>query len=121
MDYLRAKDPLTGQEFIKHRHNQKFATRANQIRFNNLKALRKRAAKAPLDRILDNNRTILNKILGNNTEEVVSRDYLLGTGYSLNYLQYKRTVTGIEYAGIYEYGIAKLSDGKYKIVKFNNG
>jgi hypothetical protein len=70
-------DLLTQEEFTKQRSNQKFASSKNRIRYNNLKARKKRITKGPIDRTLDQNRTILSRILGDKTEIVVSRDYLL--------------------------------------------
>lgn len=116
-----AKDLLTQEEFIKQRSNQKFASSKNRIRFNNLKARQKRLMKGSVDRILDQNRTILNRILGDKTEIIVSKDYLLGAGFHFAYYSFHQTIKGITYSGIYEYGIAKTSDDKYKIIKFNHG
>lgn len=60
----QARDLLTNELFYKSRSNQKFANRKNQIRYNNIKAYKKRKAKAPTDKILDKNRAILKKVLG---------------------------------------------------------
>ena len=115
------KDLLTQELFFKRRSNQKFASAQNRIRFNNIKAREKRLAKAPFEKVLDNNRTIMGKILGTKPEKTVSRDFLLGAGFSFDFFTYQREHSGINYSGIYEFGIAKLSDGNYKIIKFNNG
>jgi len=78
-----SKDPLTQEEFTKQRSNQKFVSPKNRIRFNNLKAKEKRMKKAPVDKILDQNRKVLSGILGDNAETIVSKDYLLGQGSHL--------------------------------------
>lgn len=117
----KAKDLLTQEEFIKQRSNQKFVSARNRIRYNNLKARQKRLTKAPVDRELDQNRTILNRIIGDKPEIIVSRDFLLGAGFSFNYYSFLRKITDVTYFGIYEYGITKTSDGKFKIINFNNG
>lgn len=116
-----SKDPLTQEDFIRQRSNQKFASSKNRIRFNNLKAREKRLMKGSIDRILDKNRTILSRILGDKLEISVSRDYLLGAGFSFNYYSFLKDVNAVTYSGIYEFGIAKISDGKYKIIKFTHG
>jgi len=113
-----AKDLLTQEEFIKQRSNQKFASSKNRIRYNNLKARKKRITKGPIDRMLDQNRTILSRIIGNKTEIIVSRDYLLGAGFSFAYYSFNKEVDGVTYSGIYEFGIVKISDDKFKIIKF---
>lgn len=115
---MQAKDPLTGELFTKRRNNQKFATRHNQVRYNNNKAQKKRDAKLPFERILDKNRLILQKILSGRTEIIKSKDYLLGMGFSLGYLLYHKEKDGVTYAGIYEFGITKIKNDNYKIIRF---
>ena len=116
-----AKDLLTQEEFIKHRSNQKFASARNRITYNNQKAWKKRITKGPIDKLLDLNRTILNRIIENKTEITVSRDYLLGAGFNFSFYSYIREVNGVTYSGIYEYGITKTNDGRFKIIKFSHG
>ena len=83
---VHAKDPFTAELFIKRRNNQKFATRRNQVRYNNIKAQKKRDAKLPIERILDKNRTILQTILSGRLEITKSKDFLLGSGFNFIYL-----------------------------------
>ena len=116
-----SKDLFTQEEFIKRRSNQKFASSKNRIRFNNLKARQKRLMKDSVNRKLDQNRTILSRIIGDKPEIIVSKDYLLGAGFSFNYYSFIKEVNAVTYCGIYEYGIAKTSDDKFKIIKFNHG
>lgn len=116
-----SKDPLTQEEFTKQRSNQKFSSPKNRIRFNNIKARQKRMIKGSFDRTLDHNRTILLRILGDKQEAIVSKDYLLGAGFSFNYYSFQKGVNEVTYSGIYEFGIAKTSDDKFKIIKFNHG
>jgi hypothetical protein len=77
--------------------------------------------KGSVDRMLDQNRTILSRIIGNESEIIVSKDYLLGAGFHFAYYSFNPVIKGITYSGIYEYGIAKTSDDKFKIIKFNHG
>ena len=116
-----SKDPLTQEEFVKQRSNQKFSSSKNRIRFNNIKARQKRMIKGSVDRILDHNRTILLRILGDKQEAIVSKDYLLGAGFSFNYYSFLKGVNAVNYTGIYEFGITNTSDDKFKIIKFNHG
>jgi len=109
---------LTNEPFFKKRSNQKFANRRNQIRYNNIKAYEKRKAKAPTERILDKNRTILKKVLGDAKTVIRSRDYLLGAEYNFNMFSYYRELNGKTYFGVYEFGIRKLDGDKYEIIKF---
>ena len=95
-----ARDLLTQEEFIKQRSNQKFASSKNRIRYNNLKAWKKRISKSPIDRMLDQNRTILSRIIGDKPEIIVSRDYLLGAGFHFAYYSFNKEVNGVNYFGI---------------------
>ncbi|WP_103866723.1 hypothetical protein [Aquimarina sp. I32.4] len=111
-------DPLTQETFTKKRSNQKFATRENQIEFNNLKARRKRQAKAHLDRILDKNRSIMGFLLGDQKEVTRSHDFLLGAGF--NFGCNTHTILdhqGIKWSCIYEYAYCRTEDEKFKIIK----
>jgi hypothetical protein len=112
------KDPLTQEEFVKRRSNQKFATSNNRIRFNNQKARQKRLTKAPVDKKLDQNRKILSRILGDKSEIIVSPDFLRGAEFHFSYYSFSKQVDGLTFSGIYEFGIAKISDDKFKIIKF---
>ena len=116
----QGKDPYTQEVFVKKRSNQRFANPGNRIRFNNLKARRKRYAKSFIDSILDRNRIILGKILGSQKEVTISKDYLLGTGFVFEYFSYQTTIDDQMYCGIYEFGIAKLTGNNYKIIRIVN-
>jgi hypothetical protein len=117
----QAKDLLTQEVFVKRRSNQKFANPQNRIRYNNKKAQRKRTAKAFVDGPLDRNRTILGRILNGKTELTISKDYLLGSGFTFNLYNYQKNEDGLIYSGIYEYGVAKLNETTYKIKKLQDG
>lgn len=114
------KDPLTQEIFRRKRTNQKFVRAENRIRYNNNKARKKRSAKAFIDRKLDHNRNILDRILGDRKEVTVSRDYLLGSGFSFDYFNYQKEVDKHMYAGIYEFGVTKVDPSHFKITKLSN-
>ena len=117
----KGKDLLTEEFFVKRRSNQKFANASNRIRYNNLKARKKRTAKASIDRKLDRNRTILQNILGTQKEVKVSKDYLLGSGFSFGYFSYQKMINNVMYFGIYEYGITSLGNNSFTIIRIFNG
>ena len=75
----------SGEIFTVTRYNQKFSSRKAQIAFNNEIARTKRHEKAPIDRVLDKNRTILMKLLGDSPEITKSKEYLLGAGVVFRY------------------------------------
>ena len=76
--------------------------------------------KGPIDRILDLNRTILSRIIGDKTEMIVSHDYLLGAGFNFAYYSFSYSIEKVTFFGIYEFEIGKIFEGKYKIKKIDN-
>ncbi len=113
---MEQKDPLTGEVFYPKRTNQQFASRKNQIRYNNLKAYKKRKAKSGVERLLDKNRTILSEILGNETEVIRSKDFLLGAGFHFGCQTHSIRKNNEIWKCVYDY--AFISDGNsIKITK----
>lgn len=114
------KDPLTGEIFQPKRINQRFANRRNQVRYNNLKAARKRRQKAFVDKPLDKNRTILIRILGDKKEVARTRDYLLGAGYDFGRFTHSKRLSNSSsqlVTCVYEFCLLKIEDNQYKIFK----
>lgn len=110
-------DLLTGEPFTPKRSDQRFATRENQIRYNNIKARQKRKEKADIDRALDMNRSILKNILRDQKEVVKSHDYLLGAGFNFGITTHKSKKEGELWSCVYEYGLSSIGDNKLKIIK----
>lgn len=115
-----ATDPLTGEVFYKQRSNQKFASRENQIRYNNKIAEEKRRIKASIDKKLDKNRTILKNILRNQTEVIKSIDFLHGAGFDFfihthNYIKGQQ-----KFSCVYEFAFGIVEKGKIKIFRYGN-
>ena len=110
-------DPLTGETFTKKRSNQVFANRANQIRYNNLKAYAKRKAKAEIDKILDINRKVLKKVLGSNEEIIKSRDFLEGAGLHFGCNTHSVNRDGLKWICIYDYAYSLIDTNLFKIIK----
>jgi len=119
-DTRNATDPLTGEAFIKKRSNQVFANRVNQIRYNNLKAHAKRKAKSKMDKILDNNRKVLMKVLGSNKEKIKSRDFLDGAGLHFGYNTHTTMIEGNKWICIYDYGYSLVDKNTFKIKKIKS-
>lgn len=61
--YGERKDPLTGELFVPKRNNQKFATRQNQIAYNNIKAIKKREQEAKKNEAPINYQPVIEKDL----------------------------------------------------------
>lgn len=118
IDEIRT-DPLTGESFSPRRSNQIFASRANQIRFNNIKARVKRRAKSKVDRSLDKCRTILKDALGDRKSRTLSRDFLLGAGFDFTCITHTVKIEEDLYYFLYELGYTILENGKIKITKYD--
>jgi hypothetical protein len=109
------KDLLTGEDFTPSRRNQRFASRANQVRYNNLLAQQKRDAKRPLDRALDMNRTILIRLLGEAKSVSKTKDFLLGAGYDFTAFTQTAKNELQSYYCIYDMALFPIGDQKYLI------
>jgi hypothetical protein len=118
MGYNQKIDPLTEEKFTPKRLNQKFASRENQIRFNNLKAIAKRRAKAPYEKAMDKNRAILMSLLGEESMVEYSEDYLLGAGFDFQVMTGKVGNNRQTWNCIFEFAIIKLENGKFRIKKY---
>ena len=110
----------TGEVFKAHRYNQKFKDRSSQIAFNNEIARKKRAIKNPVDRVLDKNRTILIKILGNESSVTKSQDYLLGAGFNFKFFNQSLMYDKKPCQVIYEFIIISNGDKTYTIKKLTS-
>ena len=108
-------DLLTGEEFIPLRRNQKFASRKNQIKYNNLLAQQKRDLKRPMDQALDRNRSIMVALLGDAKSVTKSKEFLLGAGY--NFTAFTQTAKNElqKYYCVYDMALFPLGDEKFLI------
>ncbi|MES2545647.1 MAG: hypothetical protein V4548_12230 [Bacteroidota bacterium] len=74
-------DLLTGEKFIPQRKTQKFATHANRIKYYNKKASKENEERAYADVPLKKNRKILQEVMGNETMQIINKNFLLGKGF----------------------------------------
>ena len=65
-------DPHSGESFYPKRNNQRFATRANQIAFNNAKAQKEREIHLNIDNQIKKNWNILKSVLGKKNNFLVT-------------------------------------------------
>ncbi len=112
----KAKDPLTGEEFNKKRSNQKFASRTNQIKFNNMKAYNKRKAKSIPNKILDRSRDVLKNALGDNDSVERSYDFLLGAGLHFGYYTHQINKDDLKWICVYDYAYALIDHNLFRII-----
>ncbi|MFA5814263.1 MAG: hypothetical protein WC865_01395 [Bacteroidales bacterium] len=112
---MTGKDPFSGQAFTKKSETQRFSNRENQIKYNNRKVTERRRTLSAYLKILNRNRETLQTVLGEKVERVVSRDFLDGTGYNIEY----HTHSGLKdkVVGVFEYGLTPLTGSRYKIFR----
>jgi hypothetical protein len=103
-------DPYTGEEFFTHKGNQKFATRQNQIDYNNHMKLVDRDKKKLIDARLAANRRILQKLLGDNSEIIVSLDDLRAENFNFGTITHFSKKNNSTIFGIYEFTYKVLPD-----------
>ena len=112
-------DPFTKEQFYPKRLNQKFASRANQIKFNNRKAQKKRIAHHKAQRALNRNWEICKRLLGDKNEVIKSKDWLEALEYNFHYCTHFEDCEGDVYPATHEFILITLPDNKYKIVRNN--
>jgi hypothetical protein len=114
---LKFRDPLTGEEFVPLRSNQKYASRATQIKYNNELAKQERKKKSNVDGLFRRTHRALAMILGGRKECNCSRDFLLGAGVSFGIFTHHKTINGTTYYCVYEYCYTTADQLNYKIIK----
>jgi hypothetical protein len=113
---MKRIDPLTKRTFIAKRTNQKFETRENQIRYNNLKARKARMKMAPWETALKKNYRILSQIIGDQKRAIADPLELKYKGYdSTVFSQYRNDDKCREF-GIYHYKVREYRNGQIIIV-----
>lgn len=115
---MERTDPLTGEKFIPKRNNQKFATRSNQVRFNNKKARERRELKSEINKTLDKNRAILEQLHDNQPHVLHSKDFLLGAGYHFGCFTHSIKVDDRLIRCVFDLGIEKVGN-KFKVQKYD--
>jgi 7-keto-8-aminopelargonate synthetase-like enzyme len=117
---IQRTDPHTGETFYATRSNQRFATRRNQVAYNNAKAKELRDQMNDIDNFIKKNLQILCIVVGDNNKAKCSKDFLLGKGFNFRFFNNQRVQDNNRYFGIYNYGIRPLENDKYEIIKFND-
>ena len=103
-------DPYTGEEFFTQKRNQKFASRQNQIDYNNQLKLEERDKKKFIDMKLSSNRRILQKLLCGNSEVIVSLDELRAENFDFGTITHFTKKNNSTIFGIYEFTYSVLPD-----------
>ena len=113
---IRRIDPLTRDEFIAVRVNQRFAIPANRIKFHNESASELRKERAFLDKHVHKNHLICKQIYVEGSDNVFDNMWLLGKGLRSDATNHQVPYQGIIRNCIYEYMLIPL-ENKTKIIK----
>jgi len=113
-------DPLTGETFMRTRSNQVFASRLNQIKFNNFKAQKKRKSKEKINKILDKNYNVLASIVNGKKSTVKSYDFLLGAGFNFSCVTHHVKHEQKKWNCVYDYAYLVIGDKQFKIIQLEN-
>jgi hypothetical protein len=105
MKELTKKDPLTGEEFIPKRVNQRFASASNRKKFNNQQANQLRKKRAIIYRPLNKNHLLLMKLMKGIDESVFTYDYLEGYGIQYNSYSHIKEVEGAKHFFVFEFAL----------------
>jgi hypothetical protein len=112
------KDPHTGEPFIPKRSNQKFANLANKIAYNNEKAQQRRNQNLGINKVLNKNAKILERILGAAKEANKSKDYLEGAEFVFGNYTHMKTFNNRSYYCVFNYGFHTSDRINFHIIKF---
>lgn len=97
------QDPLTSEQFVAKRINQRFAKPQNRIKFHNLQATEIRHKNSYVNNPLHKNYLILTKLLGKSNEKSFHKQFLLGMGLNFTVTTHTETVHGNKQFAIYQF------------------
>mgnify|MGYP001300208722 CR=1 FL=1 len=117
MKELTQKDPLTGEEFIPKRVNQRFASASNRKKFNNQQANALRKKRATINGPLNKTHLLLIKLMNGRNEAEFSKDYLDGYGVELNLFNHIVKINDYRHHAIFEFVLLFLDNNIIKIIR----
>jgi hypothetical protein len=96
------QDPHTGEWFKPKRRNQRFASRENQVAYNNDLFQQRRAGRKPTIEKLENNWKIAHNLLGSSDTVSVGKESLKTAGFDFEYVTRFAADNSTQYIGLYE-------------------
>ncbi len=119
MKELTQKDPLTGEDFIPKRVNQRFASATNRKKFNNKQANDLRKKRAIINGPLNKSHLLLIKLMKGKNEAIFPKDYLDGYGVVLKQFNNIVRIENIGHHAIYEFVIIFIANtNNVKIIRY---
>jgi hypothetical protein len=109
--------PYNAEKFIPKRNNQKFASRYNQITYNNNKNRELQKHVKEVNKKLLKNYRIIVELLEDKQEMVFNTQYLRGKGFSFNILTFFIEDGDKTIYGIYNFAFYKFDNNQTKIIR----
>lgn len=113
------KDPLTGELFIPKKVTQKFKTRDNQIKYNNLLQSYRRQFLGTLLRPLMKTHRILSNAIGTKNTITLHKEWLSGAGADMTLFTHVETIDSKGFHAIFNFIISSNNE-YYRITKIKN-
>ena len=113
----KAKDLLTGEDFIKKRINQRFASAENRVRYYNRQANYIRHSLSYINKPLYNNFKVLCGVMGAKSEGNYNKFFLEGRGLHFGVFTHYKNYEGVTHKAIYDFIIIPTGNDNIKIIK----
>ena len=109
-------DPLTKEEFVKTRENQRFANSINRIAFHNRKANSLRKKLMVINRPLLKNHQILMDCLGRKVYKTIHKEFLKGKGFVFGVFTHYQEYKDQHQPSIYDFIIVNIGNDYIKVI-----
>ncbi len=109
-------DPLTKEEFVKTRENQRFANAVNRIAYHNRKANSLRKKLMVINRPLLKNNQILMECLGRRSFKTFHKEFLKGKGFLFGVFTHYQEHEEKPQPTIYDFIIVNVGNDQIKVI-----
>ena len=113
---VKKVDPLSGETFF-GKPNQKFKSASNRVRFNNNKAIRHRSKTSFVNKPLNTNVRVLERLMKDDDQKKYHIEFLKGSQIDMNICTHFVSEKGKNYPCIYHFMIQPLEDNMILIKK----
>ncbi len=118
MDIEYKTDPLTKEKFIPTKITQKFASPANRIKFNNMKASKLNQERAFIDKPCRQSHVILKALYAIDPKKLYNIHYLEGKGVDFTAYNHQTITSSGKLPSYYDYALRNIQNTEtYQIIK----
>jgi len=108
-------DPHTGEEFFTNKRNKKFASKSNQVAYNNELFAVKRESESLITERLHHNQTIIRIALNGTKSTTVTKEYLIARGFNFYSITHFKKKDNTTFYGIFEFTYSVINNEQFKI------